>query len=334
MSWWRRPLTEEDLIQSLKDELANEFGEIYFGTDDELELRKLPLGVPVLDRLLSGGLAFNRCTVVFGERSAGKTALAYIAMKQAQEMGIPVVYIDVERSWDPERAIQLGLDPEKIIVAEPRTGEAAFDIAVAVVKSEPAGVVVIDSLAAMTAKAEIESTGMEQQFVGLQARLINRGMRTIITENQGWCVIAINQMRSTVGVSYGSPEVLPGGKGQEFYAWQIIRVRRGAWIEEGSGPGRTNRVGYRLKLQLEKNKQGVPFQETEVPFYFEHGVDEIAGAVDMALELKVFGPGRAGFYKWNDQTIRGERNLVDHFRDDPDEFARLMVAVEETEEGF
>ncbi|KKK94178.1 hypothetical protein LCGC14_2685430, partial [marine sediment metagenome] len=202
----------------------------------------------------------------------------------------------------------------------------------ALIATEPGGVVVVDSLAAMTANAEIDES-MEQQFVGLHARLINRGVRQIPALNSGgWVVILINQIRTDVGVRYGSPDTLPGGKGQRYYAHQLIRVRRAGWIKEGSAAD-GKKVGYNYRLILEKSKQTEPFREVTVPFFFDGGIDELAVVLDMAITLGVIAKKGGGYYEFGDTRVRGLKGLREavHESDELAEAIKAAVAAKEEE---
>ena len=308
-----------------------------FGDDPSALVTWLELGIPQLDDTLGGGLAYDRLTEVIGLESAGKTLLALFAIKAAQADGKPVVFIDVERAWEPTWADSIGIDLSKVLVSQPRTGEAAFDIAHAVVQDEDnPGLLVIDSLAAMTAKAEIEDNdgGMGQQFVGLHARLINRGLRELNSLNHGWAVIIINQIRENVGVRYGNPETLPGGKAQRFVAWQIIRTRRAGWIEEGIGKDK-KRVGYLWRIVIEKNKQGEPWRECTLPFYFTGAIDETASLLDVAIETGIIAR-KGSWYDFGDLHVQGLKGLRDAVNADEAVFEQIKeaLAAKEAAEGF
>lgn len=323
-------------LKALQARINDELGEdLVFGDDPTALVTWLELGIPVIDDTLGGGVAYGRITEVIGTESSGKTLFALFAIKAAQADGKPVVFIDVERSWEPTWADAIGIDVSNVLVAQPRTGEKAFDVAHAIVRdNKNPGLLIIDSLAAMTAKAEVEDNdnGMEQQFVGLHARMINRGLRTLNTENHGWAVIIINQIRENIGVRYGNPETLPGGKGQRFVAWQIIRCRRAGWIEEGTSK---ERVGYQWRMVLEKNKQGAPFRECTVPFYFTGAIDETASLLDVAIATEIV-ERRGAYYSFGDLKVQGKKGLRDAVSADEAVFEQIKAAIaaKEAEEGF
>ena len=273
----------EDELAKLRAEISKDLGQpIFFGSDEGLRLRKMPIGISAIDHVLAGGFAFDRVSLIVGEFSAGKTLLAMFALKAAQELGLTCAYIDGEKTWTEEWATILGVDASKVLVVRPRTGEDAFNAAVGLVRRK-LGFLIIDSLASLRPTAEYdadESEMHQKKHMGGHAQLVGLGLSHIEAENQGTLVIAINQLRSTVGISYGNPETIPGGKAQQYIAWQLIRVRRGQWIEEEG-----KRVGYKLKVRVEKSKQSEPFRETEVPYYFRGEIDEIAGTLELGLEI-------------------------------------------------
>ena len=325
-------------LKELQARINRDLGsDLMFGDDPGALATRLGLGIPSLDDTLGGGIAYDRLTEVIGLESTGKTLLALFAIKAAQAEGKPVVFIDVERAWEPTWADSIGIDLSNVLLSQPRTGEAAFDIAHAIVQDETnPGLLIIDSLAAMTAKAEVEDNedGMGEQFVGLHARLINRGLRKLNSLNHGWAVIIINQIRENIGVRYGNPETLPGGKAQRFVAWQIIRVRRAGWIEEGTGKDK-KRVGYLWRMVIEKNKQGAPWRECTLPFYFEGAIDETASLLDMAIETGII-ERKGSWYVYGDLRVQGRKGLRDAVKADESVFEQIKTSLDEreAEEGF
>lgn len=289
-------------------------GKLMRGSDERFILKKLPLGLRQLDDALNGGFAFDRVTLLVGEESAGKTLLAMLAMKQAQALGLPTVFIDVERTWTEDWARTVGIDPDEVIVSRPPNAEAAIDVLRGVIKTAPAGVVVLDSIAAMPPAKELDDE-TEKWSVGLQARLMNKAFRDVVPTNEGWCIIMVNQIREKVGIVYGSPETMPGGRGQKFAAWQIVRVRKGANIEEGTKDDKRI-IGRMLRIKVEKNKQGPPNKEAEVAFYFTGEFDTVTGVVDQAIELGIIQSNPGGRYEWNGEKFHGKRSLRERFNEE------------------
>jgi recombination protein RecA len=316
-------MTLEEL-RTMREEISKELGvDLLFGNDERLRLKKMPLGLSSLDRALNGGFAFDRITLLVGEFSAGKTLLAMMAIKAAQKLGLPCAFVDVEKTWTEEWAEQLGIKAADVLVARPRTGEKAFDVALGFVKRR-IPVLVMDSLAAMRADAELSSEEdemFEKQFIGTSAKLIGRGLSSMMAENRGTMIICINQLREKPGVVYGNPETMPGGRAPGFYAWQLVRIRRGAFIEENG-----RKVGYRLKIVVQKNKQGTPFTEAEVPFYYTGEFDEISALIEVGLELgAIVQDGGHYTVSYTDEgtgeileeRVYGRRRLLELIREDP-----------------
>lgn len=308
-------------------ELAKEHGgeRILWGNDQRLEIVKIPLGIDPLDRVIGGGFALGRFTELIGEWSSGKSLLSFFVLKSAQERGYACAYIDSERTFDPEWAAVLGVDTEKLLVPVPRTGESAFDILSRLCKAR-FGVVVLDSLASLAPSARLAEKE-DKSLPALQARMINQGLMDVNAVNDTTCIVLINQLRESIG-GYGNPETLPGGKGQRFYASLMVRVRRGEWIEEDF-PGRKEkekkrRVGFHLKLIVEKNKQGGghQFDHAEVPFFFSGVIDVVAGLVPMAIDMGVIRQEGANYYLF-DEKVYGRKNLVEHIAKDPNLQERL-----------
>lgn len=330
----------------MREDLSKDLGvELLWGDDEEFKLRWLPTGIPAFDKALGGGLVFNRMALIIGEFSAGKTTFVHLVLKAAQAQGLSIAYVDAERAWNPDWAAALGLDVSKMLIVRPVTGEKTYDTALALIKRRIA-VIVIDSLAALTPDAMLddekgEGEIFEGKFIGRAAQMNNRGIQALINENKGSLIMVINQVRSGVGVTYGNPETLPGGKGQTFYDSQCIRVRRGGWIEETEG-GEKKRVGYKMRIKLEKSKVGKPFEEGEAAFYFTGEFDEIASLVEQAVECGIV-QGRPPHYfiervdtETGEVTTRkfyGRAKLLDTIKEDAELQAYIRERVANIEEA-
>lgn len=309
-------------MDEIYQELLKEHGDetIYWGSDERLEVQKLPLGIEPLDRVLGGGFALGRITELIGEWSSGKSLLSLFALKSAQERGYACAYIDSERTFDPEWARVLGVDPSKLLIPRPKTGDTAFDILKRLCEAR-FGLVVLDSLASLAPTARLEADSVDS-LPALQARMINQGLLVINAVNNITSVVLINQLRESIGVMFGNPETLPGGKAQRFYASLMVRVRRGEWIEEDF-PGRKDKekkrkVGFHLKIIVEKNKQGGGFQydHAEVPFLFSGVIDVVAGLVPMAIDMGVIRQEGASYWIRDDEKIYGRKKLVERVAGD------------------
>lgn len=334
-------LTHEDLV-ALQKGLSQELGlDLLWGDDSELALRFLSLGMPSYDRALGGGIGFNRLALVIGDSSAGKTTFIHLAIKAAQDQNLSVAYVDAERAWNPEWARALGVDISKMLIARPVTGEKAYDACLKFIKAR-VGLIIIDSLAALTPDAMLEETDegvMGNKFMGRTAQMNNRGIQAMVNELQGSAIIAINQLRDKVGIAYGNPEVLPGGRGQRFYNSQTIRVSRGAWIDDGTGKEKKH-IGYKLHIKLEKNKVGRPFEEGEAIFYFTGEFDETASIIEDAIGFNII-QGKPPHYfieqvdtETGEMTTRkfyGRANLLDEIKADPELLQWIQDQVETVE---
>lgn len=336
----RELLSLEDL-EGIREDLSKDLGvDLLWGSDDEFKLEFLETGIPSFDKALGGGVPFNRVALIIGEFSAGKTTFVHLLLKKAQERGLSIAYVDAERAWNPDWAAALGVDQSKMIVTRPVTSEKTFDVALALVKRR-IGVIVIDSLAALMPDAMLddekgEGTIFEGKFIGRSAQLNNRGIQSLVAELDGSIILIINQLRESVGVSYGNPETIPGGKAQRFAASQTIRVRRGAWIEEGAGNDK-KRVGYKMRIKLEKNKVGKPYEEAEASFYFTGEFDELASLVEQAIELGIIS-GKAPRYVIHvngdaeETKFFGRAKLLDGVKASTEIQEYLRTMVDKTEE--
>jgi recombination protein RecA len=319
-------------LEILRAELSKDKsvgGMLFWGSDERLVIEWLPTGIAPFDAAMGGGFAFGRITELIGAFSSGKTLLAYMAVVQAQARGLTACFVDVEKSYDPEWAKTLGVNTDDLLVARPRSGEQAWDM-VEQMCLAGVGVVVMDSIAQLVPTAEAEG-GMDDLQVGAQARLVNKGLRKVTLANEKTIVILINQLRSAVGVRYGNPEVLPGGKGQGFVASQLVRVRRGDWIEEGTGDHK-RRIGYILMIRVEKSKLGEPWREGSVPFFFTGQMDEAAAMAPLAVELGIVTKRGATYTLPNGDRIIGMAKLREAISADEGLQAELRQKIAEVPE--
>jgi len=261
-----------------------------------------------------GGIPRGRITEVFGPESAGKSTLAQHVMAEAQRAGGTAAYIDVEHAMDPTYARDLGINVEDLLVSQPDTGEQALEICEALVRSNAVDAIVVDSVAALVPRAEIEGD-MGDAHVGLQARLMSQALRklTASISRTNTAVIFINQLREKVGVVFGNPEVTPGGRALKFYSSVRIDIRRVESIKRG-----TDAIGNRVRAKIVKNKVAAPFKVAEFDIMFEtpRGISRAGDIVDLGVEYAVLGKSGA-FYSYGDQRIgQGRENaktfLLEH----------------------
>jgi recombination protein RecA len=263
-----------------------------------------------------GGIPRGRVTEIYGPESAGKSTLAQHVMAEAQRQGGIAAYIDVEHAMDPGYARDLGINVEELLISQPDTGEQALEICEALVRSNAVDAVVVDSVAALVPRAEIEGE-MGDAHVGLQARLMSQALRklTATISRTRTSVIFINQLREKVGIVFGNPEVTPGGRALKFYASTRIEVRRAESIKRG-----TEAIGNRVKAKIVKNKVAAPFRTAEFDIMFEtpRGISRVGDIVDLGVEYGVLGKSGA-FYSYGDQRIgQGRENAKNFLLENPD----------------
>ena len=302
------------------------------------EIEVISSGCLTLDLALGvGGFPRGRIIEIYGPESSGKTTVALHAIAEAQKMGGVAAFIDAEHALDPIYAKKLGVNLEDLYVSQPDTGEQALDITDALVRSSAVDIIVVDSVAALTPKAEIEGD-MGDTHVGLQARLMSQALRklTAIVNKSKTCVIFINQLREKVGVMFGNPETTPGGKALKFYASMRLDIRKMDTLKDADGA-----MGNRTKAKIVKNKLAPPFRQAEFDIVFGEGISQEGCIMDMGVQYDIIGKSGA-FYSYNGAKIaQGREKLRLFLRDNPEikeEIAQKIrdVAngkiVEETEE--
>jgi recombination protein RecA len=253
-------------------------------TPPRLQVEAIPTGAVELDIALGiGGIPRGRVTEIFGQEGSGKTTLAYHIIAEAQKLGGVAVYIDTEHALDPEYAKNVGVDLERLLLSQPDTGEQALEIADTMVRSGAVDIVVIDSVAALVPKAELEGE-MGEAHVGLQARLMSQALRKLVgsIQKSRTAAVFINQVRQKIGVMYGNPETTPGGLALKFYASVRLRLSRGEAIKVG---GET--VGHRVEVKVVKNKLAPPFKEATVDIYFGKGISWATSLLEAGLKLGI-----------------------------------------------
>lgn len=275
----------------------------------------IPTGCLTLDAALGvGGIPRGRIVEVFGPESSGKTTVALHIVAEAQKRGGIAAFVDAEHALDPAYARKLGVNIDELYVSQPDTGEQALEIAEALVRSGALDVVVIDSVAALVPKAEIEGE-MGGSFVGLQARLMSQALRKLagIINKTGCVAVFINQLREKVGVMYGSPETTPGGRALKFYASVRLDVRRGEQLKNGNTV-----VGNHTKVKVVKNKVAPPFRVAEFDIVYGEGISKEGTLLDMAVERDLIHKSGAWF-SYKDQRIgQGRENARLYLREHPE----------------
>ncbi len=286
--------TEKEL-QGLLETLQSKFGEgaiMKLGDAKRVNVDVIPTGSFSLDLALGvGGLPKGRIVEIYGPESSGKTTLALNVVAQAQAKGGKAAFIDAEHALDPEYAARLGVKIKELLISQPDNGEEALNILESLVRSGIIDVVVVDSVAALTPKAEIEGE-MGAQFIGLQARLMSQALRklTAITAKSNTLVIFINQLREKIGIMFGNPEVTPGGRALKFYCSVRIDVRREAQIKKGDVV-----VGNRVRAKVAKNKVAPPFKLAEFDIMYGEGLSYESDVANSALKYGVITKAGASY---------------------------------------
>ena len=285
------------------------------GETKAMDIESISTGSLTLDMALGiGGVPRGRITEIYGPESSGKTTVALHVIAETQKLGGDVAFIDVEHALDPVYASQLGVDIDNMLVSQPDSGEQALEIAEVLARSGAVDCIVIDSVAAMVTKAEIDGE-MGDTHVGQLARLMSQAMRklTSVIAKSNTTAIFINQVREKIGVMYGNPETTPGGRALKFYASVRIEVRRGEQIKDGSEV-----IGNRTKCKVVKNKVAPPFKECEFDIMYGKGISRVGEILDIAVELNIVKKGGAWF-SYNDMKLgQGRDNAKNYLLEHPD----------------
>ncbi|MBP3380580.1 MAG: recombinase RecA [Ruminococcus sp.] len=292
------------------------------GETKVLNVDAIPTGSMTLDMALGiGGVPRGRIVEIYGPESSGKTTVALSIIAQAQKMDGEAAFIDVEHALDPVYAKALGVDIDNLLVSQPDSGEQALEIAEALIRSGAIDVIVVDSIAAMTTRAEIDGE-MGDQHVGQLARLMSQAMRKLTAAiSKSNCVaIFINQIREKIGVMYGNPETTPGGRALKFYASVRIDVRKGEAIKDG-----TQVIGSSTKCKVVKNKVAPPFKEAEFDMMYGEGISRTGEVLDLATELEIVKKGGAWFSYGDRKLGQGRDNVKELLKNEPE----LMKEIEE-----
>ena len=285
------------------------------GDDDRPPVAVIPTGSIALDVALGvGGLPRGRVVEIYGPESSGKTTVALHAVANAQRNGGIAAFIDAEHALDPEYAKKLGVDTDALLVSQPDTGEQALEIADMLIRSGALDILVVDSVAALTPRAEIEGE-MGDSHVGLQARLMSQALRkmTGAISNTGTTVIFINQLREKIGVMFGSPETTTGGKALKFYASVRLDIRRIETLKDG-----TDAVGNRTRIKVVKNKMAPPFKQAEFDILYGHGISREGSLIDMGVDHGFVRKSGAWYTYEGDQLGQGKENARAFLRDNPE----------------
>ena len=296
------------------------------GDRPDLQVDAIPTGSLALDAALGiGGVPKGRIIEIYGPESSGKTTLALHIVAQAQKRGGEVAFVDAEHALDPDYAARIGVDIDSMLVSQPDTGEQALEITDALVRSGAVDVVVVDSVAALTPRAEIEGE-MGDTFVGLQARLMSQALRKLAgnISKTNCVVIFINQLRMKIGVMYGNPETTTGGNALKFYASVRLDVRRIEAIKEGG-----NVIGNKTRVKVVKNKVAPPFREAVFEIMYGQGISKWGELVDLAVQMDIIQKSGSWFSMGEERIGQGANSVKEYLINNPDIAAQVEAQVRE-----
>ena len=331
------PATVEEKRKALETAIAQiekQYGVgavMKLGQTNTYKIDSIPTGSLSLDMALGiGGVPKGRIVEIYGPESSGKTTVALHIIAEAQKLGGEVAFIDVEHALDPAYAGHLGVDIDSLLVSQPDTGEQALEITEALVRSGAIDVIVLDSVAAMTTKAEIDGE-MGDAHVGLQARLMSQALRKLTSSiSKSNCVaVFINQVREKIGITYGNPEITPGGRALKFYSSVRIEVRKIESLKSGASI-----IGNRTKCKVVKNKVAPPFKECEFDIMYGTGISHEGEILDLGDELKIVKKGGA-WYSYNDMKLgQGRDNAKTFLKENPDIAKEIEAKIREGKDNL
>ena len=309
---------KKQALETAIKQIEKNFGKgsvMRLGDRPEMTVEAIPTGSLALDAALGiGGVPKGRIIEIYGPESSGKTTLALHIVAQAQKRGGEVAFVDAEHALDPDYAARIGVDIDSMLVSQPDTGEQALEITDALVRSGAIDVVVVDSVAALTPRAEIEGE-MGDTFVGLQARLMSQALRKLAgnISKTNCVVIFINQLRMKIGVMYGNPETTTGGNALKFYASVRIDIRRTEAIKNGS-----EIIGNRTRAKIVKNKVAPPFKEAYFDIMYGEGISKWGELVDLAVQLDIIQKSGSWFSMGDERIGQGRDSVKTYLQEHPD----------------
>ena len=316
-------MDREKALEMAMGQIEKQFGKgavMKMGEKGSMAIETIPTGALSLDLALGiGGLPRGRVTEIYGPESSGKTTLALHVVAEAQRNGGICAYVDAEHALDPIYAKAIGVDIDQLLISQPDTGEQALEITDMLVRSGAIDVIVIDSVAALTPRAEIEGD-MGDTHVGLQARLMSQALRKLtanLSKSNTICVF-INQLREKIGVMFGSPETTPGGRALKFYSSIRLDIRRIEAIKDG-----VEVVGNRTRVKVVKNKCAPPFRQAEFDIMYSKGISREGSTLDMGVELGIIKKSGAWFTYDGEQLGQGRENAKNFLKSNPE----IMVEV-------
>lgn len=317
-------LLEQAILQ-----IEKQFGKgsiMKLGDNVDAQIETIPTGCLSLDIALGiGGVPRGRIIEIYGPESSGKTTVALHVLAEAQKLGGTAAFIDAEHALDPSYAEKLGVNIADLFISQPDTGEQALEICETLVRSGAVDIVVVDSVAALTPKAEIDGE-MGDSFMGAQARLMSQALRklTAITNKSKSCVIFINQLREKIGVMFGSPETTTGGKALKFYASVRLDIRKTDVIKDGA-----DIIGNRTKVKVVKNKMAPPFKVAEFDIMYGKGISKASCIVELAVNADIIQKSGAWFSYNDDKIGQGKENAKLYLENNPEVMAEIEQKIRE-----
>ena len=318
---------DNNALESVLKEISKQYGEgsvMLLGESPDMDIDVVPTGSLSLDIATGiGGYPLGRIVEIYGPESSGKTTLAIHAVAEAQKMGMKAAYIDAENAFDREYATNLGVDVNKLYFAQPDCGEDCLEIATKLISSGQIGICVIDSVAALVPKAELEGA-MGDARIGLQARLMSQALRKmvgVIKKSNCLCIF-INQTRDKIGVLFGNPETTTGGNALKFYASMRIEVRKSTAIKDGD-----EATANLTKVKIVKNKCAPPFRKAEFEIEFGKGINKFSEVIDKAIEFDIIHKSGSWFSYQETKIGQGKASVIDILHDNPELFEEIEEQV-------
>jgi recombination protein RecA len=325
-------MANEGRQKALEAALANltkRFGDgtvMRLGEATHLQVEVIPTGALALDRALGvGGVPRGRVAEIYGPEGAGKTTLAQHIVAEAQKRGGVAAFIDMEHALDPTYAAKCGVDVDELLISQPDTGEQALEIAETLIRSGAVDIIVVDSVAALVPRAEIEGE-MGDSHPGMQARLMSQALRKLsgAIKQSNTALVFTNQLREKIGVMFGNPETTSGGRALKFYASVRLDVRRIAAIKD-----KGEVIGNRTRVRVTKNKVAPPFRVAEFDIMYDEGISKAGDLLDMAVELDVVEKRGSYYYREGESLAQGRENAKQFLREHPDVAAEIEAIVRE-----
>ncbi len=325
---------KDQALDRAVSQIEKQFGKgsiMRLGTDQKLDVPVISTGSLSLDMALGvGGMPRGRVVEVFGPESSGKTTLTLHVVANAQKLGGTAAFIDVEHALDPDYAKRLGVNLDTLLVNQPDTGERALEIAELLTRSNAIDVIVVDSVAALVPKAELEGQ-MGDSHVAIQARLMSQALRklTSVIAKSKTCLIFINQIREKIGVMFGNPETTPGGRALKFYSSVRVDIRRIGSIKDGD-----HIIGNRVRAKIAKNKVAAPFKKAEFDIMFNYGISRSGDVVDLGVEAQIVEKSGTWFSYGEIRLGQGRENTKKFLESKPELLVEIEQAIaKKTEEA-